>query len=79
MKRAVRDGEPLLSRITTVTGDAVARPGNYEVRLGTPVVDLLHHAGVDKERLGRLVMGGLDDGLYPARSVGAGESRPATA
>jgi len=58
VKRAVHDGEPLLSRITTVTGDAVARPGNYEVWLGTPVVDLLHHAGVDKERLGRLVMGG---------------------
>ena len=58
VKRAVHDGEPLLSRITTVTGDAVARPGNYEVWLGTPVADLLHHAGVDKERLGRLVMGG---------------------
>lgn len=58
VKRAVHDGEPLLSRITTVTGDAVARPGNYEVWLGTPVADLLHHAGVDKERLDRLVMGG---------------------
>lgn len=58
VKRAVYDGEPLLSRITTVTGDAVARPGNYEVWLGTPVTDLLHHAGVDKARLGRLVMGG---------------------
>lgn len=58
VKRAVHDGEPLLSRITTVTGDAVARPGNYEVWLGTPVADLLHHAGVDKNRLGRLVMGG---------------------
>ncbi|HEX5678142.1 MAG TPA: electron transport complex subunit RsxC [Alcanivorax sp.] len=58
VKRAVRDGEPLLSRITTVTGDAVARPGNYEVWLGTPVADLLRHAGVDRGRLGRLVMGG---------------------
>ena len=58
VKRAVHDGEPLLSRITTVTGDAVARPGNYEVWLGTPVAELLHHAGVDKGRLGRLVMGG---------------------
>ncbi|WP_370209913.1 electron transport complex subunit RsxC [Alloalcanivorax venustensis] len=58
VKRAVHDGEPLLSRITTVTGDAVARPGNYEVWLGPPVADLRHPAGVDKERLGRLVMGG---------------------
>jgi len=58
VKRAVYDGEPLLSRITTVTGDAVARPGNYEVWLGTPVADLLRHAGVDAASLGRLVMGG---------------------
>ena len=58
VKRAVHDGEPLLSRVTTVTGDAVAHPGNYEVWLGTPVADLLRHAGVDKDRLGRLVMGG---------------------
>ena len=58
VKRAVHNGEPLLSRITTVTGDAVARPGNYDVWLGTPVADLLHHAGVDTARLGRLVMGG---------------------
>ena len=58
IKRAVHDGEPLIRRVTTVTGDAVARPGNYETLIGTPVRDLLHHAGVDGERLGRLVMGG---------------------
>ncbi len=58
IKRAVHDGEPLIRRVTTVTGDAVVRPGNYETLLGTPVRDLLRHAGVDGERLGRLVMGG---------------------
>lgn len=58
LKRALFDGEPLISRITTVTGDAVARPGNYEILLGTPVAALLQHAGVDKTRLQRLVLGG---------------------
>ncbi|WOA30004.1 electron transport complex subunit RsxC [Alloalcanivorax xenomutans] len=58
LKRALFDGEPLISRITTVTGDAVARPGNYEILLGTPVAELLQHAGVDKTRLQRLVLGG---------------------
>lgn len=58
IKRALIDGEPLLSRITTVTGEAVDRPGNYQVLLGTPVADLLRHAGVDRQRLSRLVMGG---------------------
>jgi len=42
--RAVALGEPMLSRVVTVTGH-VATPGNYEVRLGTPVADLLRTAG----------------------------------
>lgn len=42
--RAIVLGEPMLSRVVTVTGH-VARPGNYEVRLGTPVDDLLRAAG----------------------------------
>ena len=33
---AVLFGRPLVSRITTVTGEAVDKPGNYEVLLGTP-------------------------------------------
>lgn len=35
--RAVVLDEPLISRITTVTGEAADRPGNYEVLLGTPI------------------------------------------
>ncbi|MDX1804634.1 MAG: electron transport complex subunit RsxC [Alcanivorax sp.] len=58
IQRAVCHGEPLLSRITTLTGDAVAQPGNYETLLGTPVADLLQHGGVHSQPLGRLVMGG---------------------
>lgn len=42
--RAVFLGEPMFERVVTVTG-AVARPGNYLVRLGTPVQDLLREAG----------------------------------
>jgi len=42
--RAVALGEPMLSRVVTVTGH-VAAPGNYETRLGTPVADLLQAAG----------------------------------
>lgn len=44
LHRAVEFGEPMLSRIATVTGH-VARPGNFEVRIGTPVADLLAAAG----------------------------------
>ncbi|MED5388872.1 MAG: electron transport complex subunit RsxC, partial [Pseudomonadota bacterium] len=58
IKRAVVEGEPLLSRVTTLTGEGVREPGNMEVLLGTPVRDLLQYGGVDPDNLGRLVMGG---------------------
>ena len=58
IKRAVCDGEPLVSRVTTLTGDGVSQPGNYEVLLGTPVRDLLAHGNLAGLDIGRLVMGG---------------------
>ncbi|MDJ0878315.1 MAG: electron transport complex subunit RsxC [Halieaceae bacterium] len=56
--RAVVHGEPLISRITTVTGEAVAQPGNFDVLLGTPMSFLLELSGFSADRLQRLVMGG---------------------
>jgi len=56
--RAVERGEPLTSRITTLTGGAVERPGNYEVLLGTPVSHLLKVGGYREEQCARLLMGG---------------------
>ncbi|HUG98377.1 MAG TPA: electron transport complex subunit RsxC [Gammaproteobacteria bacterium] len=56
--RAVVRGEPLLSRIVTVTGDGVARPRNLEVRLGTPVAALIKACGGYTERAAHLLMGG---------------------
>lgn len=55
---AVIHGMPLVRRITTVTGESVARPGNYEVLLGTPMSFLLQQAGYRPAREQRLVMGG---------------------
>jgi len=56
--RAIVFGEPLISRVTTLTGKALREPGNMEVLLGTPVSALLDAAGADRNRIGRLVMGG---------------------
>jgi H+/Na+-translocating ferredoxin:NAD+ oxidoreductase subunit C len=58
MYRAIAFGEPLISRITTITGDAVTQPGNVETLIGTPVSHLLNHAGVNDDKLGRIIMGG---------------------
>ncbi|MDA7088673.1 electron transport complex subunit RsxC [Pseudomonas sp. SA3-5] len=55
---AVVLGQPLISRITTLTGEALARPMNVEVLLGTPVGELLEFAGLDRSKLNRLIMGG---------------------
>ena len=56
--RAVNLGEPLVSRITTVTGRTVMNPGNWEVALGTPVEHLLKQAGYRPEKHERVIMGG---------------------
>ena len=55
---AVLLGKPLISRITTLTGEALARPMNVEVLIGTPVGELLAFAGLEQNRLNRLIMGG---------------------
>jgi len=55
---AVLLGKPLISRITTLTGEALARPMNVEALVGTPVADLLAFAGLEHARLNRLIMGG---------------------
>lgn len=56
--RAVELGEPLISRIVTVTGRGVAQPRNLEVLIGTPVDDLLLQCGGTTPTLSRLVLGG---------------------
>ncbi len=55
---AVAHGKPLISRITTVTGESVAEPGNFDVLLGTPMSYLLEQSGFSAGRNQRLVMGG---------------------
>lgn len=58
VKRAIIDGEPLISRITTVTGEACEHNGNFEVLLGTPIQHLLDLCKFSPERSSRLIMGG---------------------
>lgn len=55
---AVAHGRPLISRITTVTGEGVAEPQNFEVMIGTPMSYLLEKAGYRPDKNKRLIMGG---------------------
>ncbi len=56
--RALRFGEPLVRRIVTVNGGAVAAPRNLEVPIGTPVRELFAYCGGFVEEPARLVIGG---------------------
>lgn len=56
--RAIHYGEPLISRITTLTGAALETPRNLEVLTGTPIPHLLDFCGFDEEACSRLIMGG---------------------
>ncbi len=56
--RLVRLGEPLTTRIVTVTGEGVAEPQNVEVPIGTPIRELIAHCGGYVGDVPRLILGG---------------------
>jgi len=56
--RAVAEGKPLMERIVTVTGDAVASPRNFKVRIGTSYSQLLEEAGGFSKDPEKIVCGG---------------------
>ncbi|WP_312947332.1 electron transport complex subunit RsxC [Superficieibacter sp.] len=58
VKRAVIDGEPLTERVVTLTGEAIATPGNVWARLGTPVRHLLESGGFCPSTGQMVIMGG---------------------
>ena len=55
---AVEHGTLLLSRVTTVSGDAVREPKNVEAPLGTKYADLVAFCGGVKEPPAKVVSGG---------------------
>jgi len=69
--RWILHGEPLISRIVTVSGNGISKPGNYRVLLGTSMQDVLRHCGAVFKPGQRLIMGGammghaLDHTGYP--------------
>ena len=55
---AVKEGKPLIERITTVTGNAVVNPGNWRFRIGTPLSKALELSGGVKYSPGKIILGG---------------------
>ncbi len=56
--RSIHFGEPLISRIVTISGNGVSNPKNLEALLGTPMAELVRQCNGQPEQLGRLIMGG---------------------
>jgi electron transport complex protein RnfC len=52
------NNEPLISRVTTVTGDGVAAPINVRARIGTTIGDILNYAGGYTDTAKLLIVGG---------------------
>ena len=56
--QAVMKHKPLFERYTTVTGKQLAKPGNFLVRLGTPMSQLIELCGGMPEGENKLLAGG---------------------
>jgi electron transport complex protein RnfC len=56
--QAVIHNRPLVSRIVTITGAGINRPGNIEALIGTPFRDLIETCGGYSGAIERLLMGG---------------------
>lgn len=52
------EGEPLISRIVTVTGEGITQPVNVKARLGSPISHVVECAGGYTPTASRLIMGG---------------------
>jgi len=63
IRDAVVEGKPLVERIVTVTGEAVAQPVNLLVRLGTPIRLLIEAAGGATVPTAKVISGGPMMGL----------------
>ena len=56
--RAVKLGRPVTNRISTITGDAIANPGNFLYSIGTSYAELVEAAGGFKTQPEKIMSGG---------------------
>ena len=56
--QAIQKNKPLFERVVTVTGKNLVNPGNYMVRIGTPVSLLIEACGGLPENTGKIISGG---------------------
>ncbi|MCX6088579.1 MAG: electron transport complex subunit RsxC [Caldiserica bacterium] len=63
ISEAIFDGKPLIERGITISGAAIKNPGNYIVRIGTQVSEIIDKVGGLNKKLRKLVFGGPMTGI----------------
>jgi len=58
VREAVALGKPLFERYITVTGPLIKNPGNYKVRLGSLIADVIEECGGLVAEPAKIIMGG---------------------
>jgi electron transport complex protein RnfC len=56
--QAIQKNKPLFERVVTVSGSHLENPGNFMVRIGTPVAALIEACGGLPENTGKIISGG---------------------
>lgn len=56
--KTLRTGMPLIDRITTVTGSAIANPKNLLMKIGVPIKEVIEQCGGYSKTPGKIIMGG---------------------
>ena len=69
--QAVEKGIPLVSRVVTVSGDGVKKPGNYLVPVGTLISDLIAYCGGFTGEIAKIIAGEM---CIRDRSITIGEA-----
>ena len=58
LARYLKTGMPLIKKVITLDGSAVAAPGNFEVPIGAMIEEVIEKAGGTKTVPGKIIMGG---------------------
>ncbi|HEB12764.1 MAG TPA: electron transport complex subunit RsxC [Actinobacteria bacterium] len=58
ISRAVRAGEPLMTKVLTVSGGGIINTANLRVQIGTPIADVISACGGLRDGVAQIILGG---------------------
>ncbi|MFW5808021.1 MAG: electron transport complex subunit RsxC, partial [Spirochaetota bacterium] len=56
--QAVVENRPLIERLVTVSGSCITKPGNYKIKVGTRICDIIDECGGLREEPAKIILGG---------------------